>query len=145
AEHSHILGSETRIALDCRGHASLGLGLAPDAGGESARRLGEYLLRRARAGSASRQLHGATDGQRQEPNATARRQARPAREVTRMQFSFTVGVNEQHRVDFSFDQFIGNLEIKVDGQTAIKDFRFASLKLTKRYELMVGIDEKHHV
>ena len=62
-----------------------------------------------------------------------------------MQFSFTVGVNEQHRVDFSFDQFIGNLEIKVDGQTAIKDFRFASLSLTKRYELMVGIDEKHHV
>jgi len=62
-----------------------------------------------------------------------------------MQFSFTVGVNEQHRVDFSFDQFIGNLEIKVDGQTAIKDFRFASLKLTKRYELIVGINEKHHV
>ena len=62
-----------------------------------------------------------------------------------MQFSFTVGVNEQHRIDFSFDQFIGNLEIKVDGQTAIKDFRFASLTLTKRYDLMVGINEKHHV
>jgi len=62
-----------------------------------------------------------------------------------MQFSFTVGVNEQHRVDFSFDQFIGNLEIKVDGQTAVKDFRFASLKLTKRYDLVVGINEKHHV
>jgi hypothetical protein len=38
-----------------------------------------------------------------------------------MQFSFTVGVNEPHRVDFSFDQFIGNLEIKVDGQTAGTD------------------------
>jgi hypothetical protein len=62
-----------------------------------------------------------------------------------MQFSFTVGVNEQHRVDFSFDQFIGNLEIKVDGQTAVKDFRLASLKLTKRYDLVVGINEKHHV
>ena len=62
-----------------------------------------------------------------------------------MQFSFTVGVNEQHRVDFSFDQFIGNLEIKVDGETAVKDFRFASLKLTKRYELTVGVNEKHHV
>ena len=62
-----------------------------------------------------------------------------------MQFSFTVGVNEQHRVDFSFDQGIGNLEIKVDGQTAIKDFRFASFSLTKRYDLMVGINEKHHV
>jgi len=62
-----------------------------------------------------------------------------------MQFSFTVGVNEPHQIDFSFDQVIGNLEIKVDGQTAIKDFRFASLKLTKRYELMVGVNEKHHV
>ncbi|HEY3103369.1 MAG TPA: hypothetical protein VGJ69_07250 [Pyrinomonadaceae bacterium] len=62
-----------------------------------------------------------------------------------MNFSFTVGINEQHRVDFSFDQMIGNLEIKVDGQTAIKDFRFASLSLTKRYDLMVGINEKHHV
>ena len=62
-----------------------------------------------------------------------------------MQFSFTVGISEQHRVDFSFDQFIGNLEIKVDGQTTVKDFRIASLKLTKRYELVVGVNEKHHV
>jgi len=62
-----------------------------------------------------------------------------------MNFSFTVGINEQHRVDFSFDQFIGNLEIKVDGQTAIKDFRIASLKLTKRYDFIVGVNEKHQV
>ena len=62
-----------------------------------------------------------------------------------MQFSFTVGVDEQHRVDFTFDQFIGNLEIKVDGQTAIKDFRFASLKVTKRYDFVVGVNEKHRV
>lgn len=62
-----------------------------------------------------------------------------------MQFSFTVGVNEQHRVEFSFDQAIGNLEIKVDGQTAIKDFRVASLKLTKRYDLVVGVNEKHQI
>ena len=62
-----------------------------------------------------------------------------------MQFSFTVGNHEQHRVDFSFDQFIGNLEIKVDGQPAVKDFRFASLKLTKRYDFVVGFNEKHRV
>jgi hypothetical protein len=62
-----------------------------------------------------------------------------------MNFSFTVGQQEQHQVDFSFDQFIGNLEIKVDGQTAIKDFRIASLKLTKRYDFIVGVNEKHHV
>jgi len=62
-----------------------------------------------------------------------------------MQFSFMVGGNEQHRVDFSFDRVIGNLEIKVDGQTAVKDFRFASLKLTKRYEFIVGVNEQHKV
>ena len=62
-----------------------------------------------------------------------------------MQFSFMVGVTEPHQVDFSFDQFIGNLEIKVDGQTAVKDFRIASLKLTKRYDLVVGVNEKHQV
>jgi hypothetical protein len=62
-----------------------------------------------------------------------------------MQFSFMVGGNEQHRVDFSFDQVIGHLEIKVDGQTAVKDFRFASLKLTKRYEFIVGVNEQHNV
>lgn len=56
-----------------------------------------------------------------------------------------VGVNEPHQVDFSFDQFIGNLEIKVDGQTAVKDFRSVSLKLAKRYELVVGAAEKHLV
>jgi hypothetical protein len=62
-----------------------------------------------------------------------------------MRFSFTVGVHEQHRVDFSFDQVIGNLEIKVDGQTAVKDFRIASLRLTKRYDFTVGVNERHHV
>ena len=62
-----------------------------------------------------------------------------------MQFSFMVGVSEKHRVDFSFDQFIGNLEIRVDGQPAVKDFRMLSLSLTKRYELTVGVNEKHHV
>ena len=62
-----------------------------------------------------------------------------------MNFSFTVGNEELHRIDFSFDQFMGNVEIKVDGQTAVKDFRVFSLKLTKRYELTVGVNEKHHV
>ena len=62
-----------------------------------------------------------------------------------MQFRFMVGVQEKHQIDFSFDQFIGNLEIRVDGQPAVKDFRMLSLSLTKRYELTVGVNEKHHV
>ena len=62
-----------------------------------------------------------------------------------MQFSFIVGAHEKHQVDFSFDQFIGNLEIKVDGQPVVKDFRMLSLFLTKRYEFTVGTEELHHV
>ncbi len=62
-----------------------------------------------------------------------------------MQFSFRVGVSEQHQVDFSFDQFIGNLEIRVDGQPLVKDFRMLSLKLTKRYEFEVGTQERHQI
>jgi hypothetical protein len=62
-----------------------------------------------------------------------------------MKFSFTIGVDEKHQVDFSFDQFIGNVEIRVDGQPAVKDFRMLSLRLTKRYELTVGVNEKHHI
>lgn len=62
-----------------------------------------------------------------------------------MQFSFMVGVNEKHQVDFSFDQTWGNLEIRVDGQPAVKDFRMLSLRLTKRYEFIVGVNERHQV
>lgn len=62
-----------------------------------------------------------------------------------MQFSFIVGTTEKHQVDFSFDQMIGNLEIRVDGQTAVKDFRMFSLSLTKLYEFTVGNQERHQV
>ena len=62
-----------------------------------------------------------------------------------MKFSFMVGVQEHHRIDFSFDQFVGNLEIAVDGQPVTKDFRMFSLKLTKRYEFTVGNQEQHHI
>ena len=62
-----------------------------------------------------------------------------------MQFSFVVGTNEKHQVDFSFDQMIGNLQIRVDGQPAVKDFRMFSLSLTKRYEFTVGNQERHQV
>lgn len=62
-----------------------------------------------------------------------------------MKFSFLVGVQEQHQVDFSFDQVIGNLEIRVDGEPLVKDFRMLSLKLTKRYEFTVGLQEQHQL
>ena len=62
-----------------------------------------------------------------------------------MQFSFRVGVREQHQVDFSFDQFGGKLEIRVDGEPLVNKFRLLSLKLIKRYEFTVGQDEPHQI
>lgn len=62
-----------------------------------------------------------------------------------MQFSFMVGIQEQHQIDFSFDQVIGKLEIRVDGEPMVKDFRLLSLRLTKRYEFTVGLQEQHHL
>ena len=62
-----------------------------------------------------------------------------------MQFSFLVGIREQHQIDFFFDQFGGQLEIRVDGEALVKDFRLLSLKLTKRYEFTVGQDELHQI
>jgi hypothetical protein len=62
-----------------------------------------------------------------------------------MKFSFLVGTQEQHQIDFSFDQFVGNLEIRVDGQPLMQDFRLLSLRLTKRYEFAVGTQEQHQI
>jgi hypothetical protein len=62
-----------------------------------------------------------------------------------MKFSFQVGTQEPHQVDFSFDQFAGNLEIRIDGQPLVKDFRMLSLRLTKRYEFTVGSTELHQI
>jgi len=62
-----------------------------------------------------------------------------------MQFSFMVGITEPHRVDFSFDQFWGRLEIKVDGLPVVDEVRTLSASLTKRYDFVVGVAEKHHV
>ncbi|NBE92420.1 hypothetical protein FE391_03370 [Nonomuraea sp. KC401] len=60
-----------------------------------------------------------------------------------MKLSFTVGEAEQHRVDFSFNQFWGNLSIAVDGVSVKRDLRLASLQLVKGCELTVGHRERH--
>ena len=56
-----------------------------------------------------------------------------------------VGITEPHRVDFSFDQFGGRLEIKVDGLPVVEEIRTVSVSLTKRYDFVVGVAEQHHV
>ena len=62
-----------------------------------------------------------------------------------MQFEFNVGQQEQHKVQFSFDQFSGDLKIVVDGNPVVKDLRMFSLSLVKRYEFSVGQQEPHKV
>lgn len=62
-----------------------------------------------------------------------------------MQFEFNVGTQEPHKVQFSFDQFRGDLKILVDGNPAVQDLRMFSLSLVKRYEFNVGTHEPHKV
>jgi hypothetical protein len=40
---------------------------------------------------------------------------------------------------------MGNLDIRVDGQPEVKDFRMFSVTLTKRYEFTVGVEERHNI
>jgi hypothetical protein len=35
-----------------------------------------------------------------------------------MKFDFTVGAQEQHHVEFEFDQMVGNLKITIDGNAS---------------------------
>lgn len=61
------------------------------------------------------------------------------------QFEFEVGDAERHRVEFRFNQSVGNLRISVDGNPVVKRFEMMSLSTTKRYEFTVGQTERHEV
>jgi len=60
----------------------------------------------------------------------------------RLEFSFPVGVAEQHIVHFSFDQVWGSPSIKVDEKPVIRDWRFIEFSLTKEYRFTVGMNER---
>ena len=62
-----------------------------------------------------------------------------------MDFTFSVGDSEKHRVDFHFNQFWGNLRIKIDNETVVKDFRTYEVSDSKKYEFPVGSRERHDV
>src|SRR5262249_1577255 len=111
------------------------------------RRRWRRLRTRWSDGCAAGNLHRQADRGGEELFAVSHRKNGSAKQIarTRMHFTFDVGFHEQHIVPFSFDQFVGNLEIKVDGEPLVKDFRMFSLKLTKRYEFTVGQNEQHQV
>lgn len=62
-----------------------------------------------------------------------------------MKFSFEVGTEERHVVEFDFNSMWGNLSIKVDGNEVVSDFRMLSLRLTTSYTFDVGVREQHAV
>ena len=62
-----------------------------------------------------------------------------------MNFSFEVGAEERHIVEFDFNSMRGDLSIKVDGDEVVRDFRMFSLSLTKEYRFNVGTREQHTV
>lgn len=62
-----------------------------------------------------------------------------------MKFSFEVGIEERHTVEFDFNSMRGDLSIKVDGEEVLRDFRMFSLSLTKEYRFNVGTHEQHRV
>lgn len=60
-------------------------------------------------------------------------------------FSYSIGNSEVHKVEFYFNQFWGNVFIKIDGGNIIRDIRIISFSLTKVYEFNVGSNEVHSV
>jgi hypothetical protein len=59
--------------------------------------------------------------------------------------SFEVGAGERHQVEFTYSKFWGSLRITVDGVNVVNTVRFASVSLVKRWDLVVGVQERHHV
>jgi len=56
-----------------------------------------------------------------------------------------VGDDEQHVVDFHWDQTWGKVRVCVDGVEVLKDRVLGGIKTTRRWELSVGESEVHDV
>ncbi|WP_436524574.1 hypothetical protein [Actinoplanes sp. HUAS TT8] len=62
-----------------------------------------------------------------------------------MRMTFDVGVQERHTVEFFFSKVWGGLSIKVDGVNAVRTVRLQSVSLVKRYDFVVGAEERYAV
>ena len=62
-----------------------------------------------------------------------------------MTFSFIVGNEERHNIEFLFNPLLGNLYIKMDGKKIVKDFIIFSKSLTRNYSFEIGKKEKHKI
>jgi hypothetical protein len=55
-----------------------------------------------------------------------------------MKFSIEVGTKEQHRIEFNFNQLLGRVVLKVDGEVVLKKARWFSEPLVDHYEFEIG-------
>ena len=55
-----------------------------------------------------------------------------------MKFSIEVGVNEKHRVEFTFNQLLGKSVLTVDGEQAFRKNRWFSEPIVDRYNFEIG-------
>ena len=55
-----------------------------------------------------------------------------------MKFSIESGTNEKHRVEFTFNQLLGQSVLSVDGQEVFRKARWFSEPMVDRYEFEIG-------
>lgn len=59
-----------------------------------------------------------------------------------MKFKIEVGESEKHVIEFSFNQLIGSLEIRVDDLPVVQSQRLMNEPIREIYDLLVGEKEK---
>ena len=59
-----------------------------------------------------------------------------------MKFKIEVGESEKHVIEFSFNQLIGSLEIRVDNRTVVQTQRLLNEPVREIFNLLVGEKEK---
>jgi hypothetical protein len=59
-----------------------------------------------------------------------------------MKFKIEVGETEKHVIEFSFNQLIGSLEIRVDDRPVVQSKRLLNEPVREVFDLLVGEKEK---
>ncbi|MFV2178790.1 hypothetical protein ACFHW2_36790 [Actinomadura sp. LOL_016] len=61
------------------------------------------------------------------------------------QFWFDVGHYERHRVEYFYDRMWGRVKIRVDGREVESKLILFHLRMTHRFQFVVGHEERHEV
>ena len=62
-----------------------------------------------------------------------------------MEFEFTVGAADRHKVRFHYSRLTNTVRIDVDGNLVKKDVYWLWIPATRRYDFEVGEAEQHEV